>query len=132
MVHALFCHYMINEIHVDGTGTKPERVSLREYWIIYRGPALLAVVWFGSFPTTSPPPVRMWGGGGVVGRSQIIRQRESLVFYKSFNTLWFFYFPYIPHIFNSFYLSRVNDWLVNFLFLFRKTAVNQPLSSFSL
>ncbi len=28
----------------------------REYWIIYRGPGFLAVVWFGSFPTTSPPP----------------------------------------------------------------------------
>ncbi len=27
----------------------------REYWIIYWGPGFLAVVWFGSFPTPSPP-----------------------------------------------------------------------------
>jgi hypothetical protein len=30
-----------------------------------------------------------WGGGGQeVGKNQIIGQRQSLVFYKSFNTLW--------------------------------------------
>ncbi len=27
----------------------------REIWIIYRGPGLLVVVWFGSSPTLSPP-----------------------------------------------------------------------------
>ncbi len=30
--------------------------SVREYWMIYRGPGFLAVVWFGSSPTSSPPP----------------------------------------------------------------------------
>ncbi len=29
--------------------------SGREYWIIYRGPGFLAVVWYGSFPTPIPP-----------------------------------------------------------------------------
>ncbi len=29
----------------------------REYWMIYRGPGFLAVIWFGSFPTSSPSPV---------------------------------------------------------------------------
>ncbi len=28
----------------------------REYWMIYRGPGFLAVIWFGSFPTSSPSP----------------------------------------------------------------------------
>ncbi len=27
----------------------------REYWMIYRGPGFLAVGWFGSSPTPSPP-----------------------------------------------------------------------------
>ncbi len=61
-------------------------------WFI-RGPSFLAVVWFGSSPTPCPLsnflslPVwreRRWG------RSQIIRLRESLVPYKSFNILWWF------------------------------------------
>ncbi len=63
----------------------------------YRGPGLLAVLWFGSSPA---PPVSnldrrhkgrlrqlddgRWGGEG---RAQSRRQRESLVLYKSFNTL---------------------------------------------
>ncbi len=65
----------------------------------YKGPDFLAVVWFGSSHTPSPLnssteeiqedweiettcwQERVWG------RSQIIRQRESLVLYKSFNTL---------------------------------------------
>ncbi len=50
----------------------------REYWMIYRGPGFLAVVWFGSTPILSPSPVffsgflfivagrdcRRWGGVG--------------------------------------------------------------------
>ncbi len=33
----------------------------REYWTIYRGRGFLAVVWFGSTPTLSPPsPVNSW------------------------------------------------------------------------
>ncbi len=27
----------------------------REHWMIYRGPSFLAVAWFGSSPTPSPP-----------------------------------------------------------------------------
>jgi hypothetical protein len=30
------------------------------------------------------------GGGGLGERSQIIRPRESLAFFKSVNTLWYF------------------------------------------
>ncbi len=58
-----------------------------------------AVVWFGSF-TTIPPWSRHRGrlrkrdnfltgeGGRSWERRQIIRQQESLVLYKLFNTLW--------------------------------------------
>ncbi len=73
-----------------------------ECWMIYRGPGFLTVV-FSSSPTpilpplsrqqvvslsqsSCVPPIELTGGGG--GRSQIIRPRESLAFYKSFNTLW--------------------------------------------
>ncbi len=76
---------------------------VREYWMIYRGPGFLSVVWFGSNPSPLSSacclsfPIflcvahrlltgegRGWRGWG---RSQIIRRRESPV-YKSFNTLW--------------------------------------------
>ncbi len=73
-----------------------------EYWIIYRGPGFL-VLWFRSCPTYSflscqqavyvsqsscVSPVQLTDGRVErVGRSQIIRRRESLVIYKSFNTL---------------------------------------------
>jgi hypothetical protein len=69
--------------------------------MIYRGPIIWAPV------TTPPPPPshvskldRRHKGGlrkrdnlltgeeGELGRGQIIRQRENLVLYKSFNTLW--------------------------------------------
>ncbi len=79
----------------------------REYWMFYRGASILAVVWFGSPPTPSPPPLSsasfLFGPSSCVspveltdrrvGRrgwtsSQIIRPRESLTLYKSFNTLW--------------------------------------------
>jgi hypothetical protein len=69
--------------------------------MIYRGPSILAVVWFGSYPTPSPRQRlvsispsscvvagrtywRESGGGGGLGRSQIRWWRESLVLYKSF------------------------------------------------
>jgi hypothetical protein len=35
-----------------------ERCEGIEYWMIYRGPGFLAVVWFGSSLTPFPPPVR--------------------------------------------------------------------------
>jgi len=71
----------------------------------YRGPGFLAVVRFGSVPTSSPSPVskstadtqedferettcgRESGREGW-GRSQIIRRRESLVLYNRLNALW--------------------------------------------
>jgi hypothetical protein len=77
-------------------------VSCREYWMIYRGPGFIAVVWYGSSPTHSLPPVSklslflslsvcrrtraFWLERGWE-RSQIIRRRESLVLYKLFNAL---------------------------------------------
>jgi hypothetical protein len=82
--------------------------------MIYRGPGLLAVVWFGSLPTLSPPyPVsrldrrRHTGrlrkrdnlltgeGEGGWSRSRIIPQ-ESLVLYKLVNTLCLFPFLTVP------------------------------------
>ncbi len=73
--------------------------------MIYRGAGFLAVVWFGSSPAPSPPllsasrlslsqspfvsPVELADvRGGGWGRSQTIRRQESLVLYKSFNTLY--------------------------------------------
>ncbi len=84
---------------------KVEPSALRVwYWMIYRGPGFLAVVWFGSSPTPSPPPVsksrpathrktkkeRQFADGRRGkgwARSRIIRPLESLVLYKSFNNL---------------------------------------------
>ncbi len=78
----------------------------REYWMIYRRPGFLAVVWFGPPRPSSPflllsrqearPAThgktcwREWGGEGRGwwGRNRFVRPQESLVFYKSFNTLY--------------------------------------------
>jgi hypothetical protein len=72
--------------------------------MIYRGPGCFVVEWLVSSPTPTPLSWarclsflvflcvagraywRVRGGKGW-GRSQIIRRRESLAFYKSFNTL---------------------------------------------
>jgi hypothetical protein len=67
----------------------------RECWMISRGPGFLAVVWLAPTP---PPhvflsqsscvlPAELTNGRGR-GRGQMIRRREILVLYKSFNTLW--------------------------------------------
>ncbi len=37
--------------------TLPTPRNHRQYWTIYRGPGFVAVVWFGSSPTASPPPL---------------------------------------------------------------------------
>ncbi len=75
----------------------------REYWIIYRGPGFLVVVWFDycATPFSSKSSTNRGHigsmrkrekqladgrGGREWGRSQIIRWQENLVFYKSFNT----------------------------------------------
>ncbi len=69
--------------------------------MIYRGSGFLATAWFGSSSTHSLPPLvskvdrqltarlrkRDKGEGRRRGRSQIMRWRESLVLYKSFDTL---------------------------------------------
>ncbi len=78
----------------------------REHWTIYRGPGFLAVVWFGSTATPSLPSslVRKLDrrhtkkteklrqladrrGGKGWAWSRIIRSKESLALYKSFNIL---------------------------------------------
>ncbi len=68
----------------------------RQYWMIYRWPCFLAVVWFGSFPPPLPlarclsflfflcVASRAYRRGGGPNR----KRRESLVLYKSSNTLW--------------------------------------------
>ncbi len=69
---------------------------VREYWMIYRGPGFLAVVWFVSFPPFSVSKLdrrrtgRLWKrdtlltGEGWMGRRSTAR---NLVLYKSFKTL---------------------------------------------
>ncbi len=79
----------------------------REYWMIYRLSGFLAIVRIGSSVSTcTPSPVRkldrrhterlrkrdnlLIGEGGMGwARGQITRPQESLVLYKSFNTLWY-------------------------------------------
>jgi hypothetical protein len=36
-------------------GKGPGILITREYWMIYRGPGFLTVVWFGSSPAPFPP-----------------------------------------------------------------------------
>ncbi len=65
------------------------------YWMIYSGPGFRAVVWFGSSPTSLPPPpwassfsflavLCVWGESV----SNQIRPRESLALFDSLNILW--------------------------------------------
>ncbi len=78
-----------------------DRLGQRVLW-----PGFLAVVRFGSSPTPSPPLPSVSSTGGTQkdwerdtscwrervrrgwARNRIIRPQESLVLYKSFNTLW--------------------------------------------
>ncbi len=91
----------------------------REYWI-YRELGFLAVVWFGSSPTTSYPVSRQKArpathGGEGVGESQIIRWREGLVLYKSFNTLCIYLMLCLlheySHCFWDLQRQREGNWL---------------------
>ncbi len=98
----------ISGLH-EVAGKQSGFIPIREYWIIYWRPSFLAVVWFDSSPNPLPPPpvsstrclsfsvflcvagrvnLRERGGRGWA-RSQIIRTRKRLPFYKLFNTLWF-------------------------------------------
>ncbi len=94
-----------------------------EYWMLYRGPGILVGVRLGSSPTPFIPPSPVndldvflsipvcrrsslltgEGGEGVDTRSQNILPRESLVLYKSFNTLWLAPFAIACHSFCYFY-----------------------------
>ncbi len=51
--------YILFSIDFQNTHLSRQRLYIirvsREYWIIYRGTGFLAVVWFGSLPTPSPP-----------------------------------------------------------------------------
>ncbi len=82
----VFHEYLFSHLTYEDSVTQ-NRCSLtgftREYWMIYRGHGLLAVVWFG-FSLALPLTERGWGRG----RNHIIRQRESLVLCTSLNTLW--------------------------------------------
>ncbi len=67
----------------------------REDWMIFRGPGFLAVICFGSTPTSFSVFLCVagrayWqeiGGRGWVG-SRIIRPEESPALYKSLNNIW--------------------------------------------
>ncbi len=71
-------------------------LQLREYWMIYRGPGLLDVVWFGSSPILDD----MKGGRkGLGGGAKSYDPKEILVLYKSFNILCSSCFYAFPPIF---------------------------------
>ncbi len=54
-------------------------MQTREYWMIYRGPGFLAVVWFGSstIPFPSPPPLPTGEGRRGVGGGAKSNGREK-------------------------------------------------------
>ncbi len=65
-----------------------KRGCFREYWMIYSGPAILDVVWFGSSPTPTPPLPSVSSTGD---KQEDYRKRVNLIWlvlYKSFSTLW--------------------------------------------
>ncbi len=68
-----------------------------EYWMIYRGPGFLAVVWFDDLaPPLPPAPPVLCPWESSSGDTQEDWERETtcwregrgVVLYKSFNTLW--------------------------------------------
>ncbi len=67
---------------INSTGTQNvSLVETREYWMIYREPGVLAVVFlFFSVFCVSPVELTDKRGGG--GWSQIIRRRERQVIYR--------------------------------------------------
>ncbi len=85
--------------------------------MFYREPSFLAVVCFGTSP---PPPsagfLCFWGCLCVAGRaywrkrgwgrSKIIRRREILVLFESFNNFWIFSILIIPIVVITFYTNN--------------------------
>ncbi len=82
-------------------------VQNREYWMVYRGPGFLAVVWFGlSHAPPTPPPHpslpsvcsngdtqedwdrQLVDGRGGRGKEPNHTTVRKMVLNKSFNTLW--------------------------------------------
>jgi hypothetical protein len=59
----------------------------REYLLIYRVPEQ-CMIWLLSLPLSSSFSLSLSFSGRGWLRSQIMRQRESLIIYNSFNTLW--------------------------------------------
>ncbi len=84
-----------------------EGIQSKEYWMIYRRLSFLAVPDLTPHPPLSPSPkqvvslspVFLWvacrffwrerEGWVMTLMSQLTRPRESLILYKSFNTLWY-------------------------------------------
>ncbi len=87
------------ETHCGTKATLLLTGTSREHWMIYRGPGFLARRMIWLLPYRFPPPVskidrrhkgrlrKRYNLMGVVEET-IIQMRESLVLYKSFNTLW--------------------------------------------
>ncbi len=93
------------QIHFRSPDICTERDKAREYWKKQEGKVFFAVVWFGShtkwhnllFCPVGKLDRRHTGkrdnlltreGVSLRSRSRIIRPQETLVLYKSFNTLW--------------------------------------------
>jgi hypothetical protein len=93
-------------------------VKTRDYWMIYRGPSFLAIVWFGSSLIPSHPLSHLsfsvflcvpgrpyWRVSGMRWeRSQI---KEKLFFYKLFSTFWWKPRDFVEN-FQCFVLNLVN------------------------
>ncbi len=98
----------------------------REYWMKYRGPDFLAVVWFGSSPPPPLPSVSSTGGtqedwerettcwrqreeGGKIKQPQ-----ESLALYKWFNTLCCAY-THTCYLYSTVYVQRSDTFNIMML-----------------
>ncbi len=77
--------------------TSKKCIRCKEYWMIYRGLCFLVVVWYGSSPKPSQPLPSVSSIGDTqenrernttCSRQPNHLRRESMVLYKSFDTLW--------------------------------------------
>jgi hypothetical protein len=91
---------IVHKIFETQTGSACSTVmdGIREYRMTYRGPGFLVVVWCGPSPPgklerrhtgrlRKRDKLLMRKGEGEWARNRIIQLQESLVLYKSFNTL---------------------------------------------